>query len=1118
MILGKYLIQGEVQDRGYSRTAITVDEQGGRYFTKWIKGVEKDSHASRNFKQKVRHLKKVQHASLPRILECDWDPEAQAYCMIYEWIKATTLSECAQNMDMVDVLKGFQSIAECLEQVLQSCKLGHGDIHPANILISETNEFFLIDFGVADLAATVSQEKNLEVFARNFAAPEKWNPAVAKGFPYHADIYSLAKSLHWTAEQQQLENVDALDDLYKTHCAEVAQERGSFTGFMQGLDGLMNSEAFVKKGIVYIELQLERYYPIISKELGQRVIVLPYDPKGPHLLFDAITDSFILHFMWIREDRRLVLKSNKEKKDDLKTYQRIARFGSPIHDAFEFQFINKGYTAENDSRFGRVLEGLQAQNSAQKSYREKFNKLVTDLGFYKELLNKELDIITSHSLKVKYHKYESEKGIWSFYIKLGTGQHSRDQEFIYNHIDLATPPNPTEFSYLITSENEKGNGIVFEGVAYNLKPQQNDEAVIRFKNCRFSDAKTKREIKQLPSKGVIKEDTTQAESEKQRQLDAIGRVERRESNNNALIEALFNPSSLEPEFLELNPPAQVFQRDGHGNPLCYSDNQNLSIFNALNRKPLSLIQGPPGTGKTTVITEIVFQILHRDPDAKILITSQTNAAVDNVLDNLVGNDISVLRLQASREPKESLAQHTIKRKIDSWKVNTGVKAENNLRNSISEYLLQVESEPDIVLRSILDLVSDAKSWEHKLNAVRKACERTPTLKAEFRELQSEDDLVVRLANMTTLKVEGFYRRIKILRKWIETLKGLTGKSSLNNKLVLSVRVIGATTNHIAAKQYQRYQFDFDYVIMDESGKATIAESLIPLVMTENAILVGDHRQLRPMLTSQREVEKWLRDKFKKESNDLDGWEDYFNRPSLFEKVIGEVDSDFTSQLAECRRSSKDQVRLTSECFYEPHGDEPIVPVPRLIEKEHNLPLKVNSSIIFLDIGEGNPSKQISTGSSRNPHSAELIALVLRKLDRYHKVGNYTIGVIAGYTAQVKAIKSAFHKHHIWKELRNIKQENIQVSVVDRFQGLECDIIIFDLVRSGQKTLGFLANYNRINVALSRQKRLLLIVGDYNGTLAAKHPDPKFEGDVALHQYLKRLKPEWRVGRLEEVFP
>ena len=80
-------------------------------------------------------------------------------------------------------------------------------------------------------------------------------------------------------------------------------------------------------------------------------------------------------------------------------------------------------------------------------------------------------------------------------------------------------------------------------------------------------------------------------------------------------------------------------------------------------------------------------------------------------------------------------------------------------------------------------------------------------------------------------------------------------------------------------------------------------------------------------------------------------------------------------------------------------------------------------------------------------------------------------------------------------------------MIDRFQGLERDVVIVDLVKSGLNlNLGFLETPNRINVALSRQKRLLIIVGDYNGIINAKTKRCKGE-KCALQNYLQRIRKE-----------
>ena len=86
------------------------------------------------------------------------------------------------------------------------------------------------------------------------------------------------------------------------------------------------------------------------------------------------------------------------------------------------------------------------------------------------------------------------------------------------------------------------------------------------------------------------------------------------------------------------------------------------------------------------------------------------------------------------------------------------------------------------------------------------------------------------------------------------------------------------------------------------------------------------------------------------------------------------------------------------------------------------------------------------------------------------------------------------------------EEKFTVSIIDRFQGLERDVVIVDLVKSGTTlNLGFLETPNRINVGLSRQKRLLIIVGDYRGIINAKTKRKRWDGQkCALQKYLMSI--------------
>ncbi|MBL0248727.1 MAG: hypothetical protein IPQ28_14410 [Sphingobacteriales bacterium] len=110
---------------------------------------------------------------------------------------------------------------------------------------------------------------------------------------------------------------------------------------------------------------------------------------------------------------------------------------------------------------------------------------------------------------------------------------------------------------------------------------------------------------------------------------------------------------------------------------------------------------------------------------------------------------------------------------------------------------------------------------------------------------------------------------------------------LRTAFVKSVNVIGATCIHIASSQYSKINFRFDYVIMDESSKASPAETLVPINMGHNIILIGDHKQLPPVITREEAVKQKVKEKL--EDNGLDIEKEFGE--SLFEKLITEFEAN-----------------------------------------------------------------------------------------------------------------------------------------------------------------------------------------------------------------------------------
>lgn len=1107
MILNKYQTYGQIEKRGYSLTAQVENENGEVFFAKWISGIKRNSQPSKILFDKLRHLKKAVHPALPNIVEYEWDESKDAYCIIFEYKNAQSLEERIWDIKPTFFLKGIDQIINCLQQLQQNHRLSHGDITPTNILVDENLDFYLIDFGIADISSTLSQEQNLEIFAKEFAAPEKWNRKIPKGFPYQSDIYSIGKVTEWYFAQKDLYEYQDIKLLIDSACRQEPSSRINYNSLSEFLGRISSTIVFDNDNVVFVSDCDEN----VLKELNNRENSPKFDvsPKsGDNILLDIATENYWLHCLWLISEQKLLIRSSERKEQNTSKYSRVRKYGVDI--GLPLTFAEPSNSYQPSFNLTTILRKIQKEKQHEGEYRKGKIEINKELVFFKELLEKELKVLEENSLRLRYDSFE-KKGDFEIWFKIQENEKYSKNGHIFSHIDKATPPNPEEFEYILSQTADKKQmkePLKFSGVAFDFNTKSR---VFKFKDCERLD------FEKIPKNGYLFENISKQEEEKKRQQEAIRKVEYNEVQNRDLIHFLFNPTDLQGKYLEQYELEEVFQTDKEGTKFSYSSNQTRAILNAIQREPLTVIQGPPGTGKTTVITEIVFQILHKNPDAKILITSQTNDAVDNVLDNLLEKEIPLVRLSGVRKPKQSLKKHTLERKIEGWKEEVKKKAQNEWRKVETKFLQEIEKE-NVLLKSIVSILIDKKDWKTKKAQIEKLLERIKGFENINNSLQNQDTLLNALDKQTNCGILSFFSKLQIQIDWLAAISSLDENSTVNQKLIDSIRVIGATTNHIASKKYAKYNFEFDYVIMDESGKATTAEALIPIVLAEKLVLVGDHRQLRPMLTANREVEKWLRNKYKSDSDDFDSWDDYFNRPSIFEQVITRIDEDFKSQLEECRRMPEDAVLLTSKCFYEPYNER-IEPIKRTKDKEHNLDLKVDSSIIFLDIGNTHKSEIDGSGSSRNKLSASYIPKLLFELDKFEKVKDYSVGVITGYTAQLREIKNIVRKEFYNKQLKRIKTTDIAISVVDKFQGLEKDIIIFDLVRSQQNTLGFLANANRINVALSRHKKLLIIIGNYDWLVQVKSNSTNgFAPSIPpLQKYLKEIKKEWIVKNIQQIF-
>jgi superfamily I DNA and/or RNA helicase len=507
-----------------------------------------------------------------------------------------------------------------------------------------------------------------------------------------------------------------------------------------------------------------------------------------------------------------------------------------------------------------------------------------------------------------------------------------------------------------------------------------------------------------------------------------------------------------------------------------------------------------------------------------------------------------MRLASESEDREmnvldSIKPHTYEAKLKKWVNETTENHKKFMATKFStqeNYKVLVEFHKNVYH----DETENFDKFKEKLNKqsngyIKKLFENSKTMNDVEETFES-------VLGKEYLKLKG------IEGEWVAFLSNATNKtkklqSKLNNgseeidfltAMIMDMSIIGATCIHIASSKYAKMKFQFDYVIMDESSKASPAETLVPINMGRNIILIGDHKQLPPVVTREDAVKQKVKDEL--EDNGLDIEKEFGE--SLFEKLITafEMDEDkqkYIKMLNIQYRMPKQIGELISKFFYDGKLNNPSLGVVSDIQENekhgHGLKLKIDTSIIFLSTSKREkPNDNGNKFRRENECNMKYIKEILEKLnvlyaDNLQKEKPFTIGIIAGYRGQVELLRRKINigQYNNFVQIGKDGNKNylIEINTVDKFQGAERDIIIYDIVRSdnGSSNIGFLDDDRRINVAFSRVKRLLIVAGDSEYIIEKAQPNPGDGGEFKkfkLKEIARYLKKEGLVfNNLEEVF-
>lgn len=521
--------------------------------------------------------------------------------------------------------------------------------------------------------------------------------------------------------------------------------------------------------------------------------------------------------------------------------------------------------------------------------------------------------------------------------------------------------------------------------------------------------------------------------------------------------------------------------------------QKQAIIKTLLAEDLALIQGPPGTGKSTAIAEIIWQHIRKDAKERILLTSETNLAVDNAIDRVVNENHNLVKpIRIGGEEKLEMEGRQFSIEVMKRWVENGT-----TEISVEE---QKEDEENLPQKIILqNWIDNIRRRVYKIGL-------DNTLTSLWTNM-----LLNPSKQMRQIFLENYIKNCNVIGATCSSIGQTNSQGKWTNFYWGFQEVFGRGKN-----------VEFTTVIQDESSKATPAELSLPLVYGKKNIIIGDHRQLPPMLDKEefKLSLNFLLDKTEKREDikkierlksfvlkHFDEMEiSHFER--LFEKIDDSLKGLFNLQYRmhpdindvikqfyirdgglDCGLFTPIDLGVNDPNMKNPASRYHGIEIERLISKDNH--------VIWIDTD----SPEILDGTSRiNYGEIETIREVLAKFQSSDSFAQYQsfwknpedqqIGLISFYGKQIKLLRN------LRNEFRDIP---IRVSTVDRFQGMERNIIIVSMVRSNciatdkkqkadtnlygelgfpeQKDLGFAQSPNRLNVALSRAKRLLIIVGN-----------------------------------------
>lgn len=1012
-------------------------------------------------------IKEFENLNHQNILNFQVEQDSEFYYLIRERKEGYNTI----NKELLIDNKSLNGFFTCFIQIcdaliyLHSKNIAHGCLSYTTIITNKDEDFssYLLDIGYSYFNIL----KNINHF---FAAPEQKNKSVQ--YSKAADIYSLAQIMlnayYNTVDESKIYNEQQI--------IEDMDKSGYKNELLNLFCNMIKNNPEERPSIINVKEKLEYIFKLYKNENASYQTIIPIKfIKNAEKRFEEILDIYdygdkIDKIEELSQGRVLFKETNKNYIIILSDYVFLCSKDKGFENGY---FLVVGFNEVTDRDYNGAVEVsdtlFEYYNLNNIDYYDDPAEFIRNCIHKKTENNKEAkDIKREESLLKSIYNVINNKKVYYAVQIINTNKADKfikfkviDDEkfiiknkkaaanilkkyfdedikyddlasFITNHInELAQYVDVDEKDNIITKCEKICN--LFEGaVVYkdsiNMVLKQGDDIIIsddkgneyeaNIKSYNNNNTELEVELNDELYKNFVKGDEyklcydyTVREMIYNKQQQAFDDIKNGVSHIDGLLKKIINPKKEIVNYTDLEGINNFFNEN-------LDDNQKEAVKKALNLQKdaeILLIQGPPGTGKTTVITEIVKQCLKKDRKAKILVASQSNQAVDNVLEK-VCDEHKVLRIGRDIKKMSAIAKKY---------------SEKEVLNTIIQKNMKVldDSKPlDVYQNSYYNILSNINNTD-KVDK-----------------------------NLKSDKVVKYF--IAPIQVKFATLIGIS--SWINFRGIV-----------------------FDVVIIDEAGRALLSELSVPIRKAKQIILVGDQKQLAPVMDDEviEDVDKNAdKENYKEDLLDYSFFGDFYDRLANNPNAHHFLEYNYRAHSVICR--------LYSDAFYDgalkSNKEYDYL-------KNHGLSI-YKSPVVLIDTSKNEKrfDRQAGTGKI-NIFNAEIIKEELNKIiEDIHKnnLQNKTIGIITPYAAQ-----KDYLTRHLKDIIEKAKEQNVRIDIgtVDSFQGSDRDYIIYDSVRSG-KGLGnikFISDEKRLNVSLSRAKELLIIIADSKFLSAAGKGNSKW---------------------------